>query len=89
MDSEAEKHKKSKFTAYLAWDQKELDSGYANEDMPLSLHIQDEIEVYIKKFDDIKHGTEIEFDIDCIDYKTISVYCTGGATIIGEPKFVK
>lgn len=83
------KFKKLKFTFYSAWDQKELETGYATVDNTLSLHIQDEHGTYIKKIDDIKHGTEMEFDIDCIDYKSISIYCTGGGSIIGEPKFVK
>ncbi len=83
------KYKRLKFTLYSAWDQEELDTGYAKEDTPLKLHIQDEHGTYIKKIDDIKHGTEIEFDIDCIDYKSLTVYCTGGGTIIGEPKLVK
>lgn len=82
-------YKKFKFTLYSAWDQKELETGYAKEEDTLSLYIQDEFGTYIKKIDDIKQGTEMDFEIDCIDYKSITVYCTGGGTIIGEPKFVK
>lgn len=83
------KYKRIKFTVYFAWDQKELESGYAKEDTPLRLLIENEHGVYIKKIEDIKHGTEMEFDIDCIDYKSLRFYFNGGATIIGEPKFVK
>ncbi len=82
------KYKRLKFAVYSAWDQKEQDAGYG-ADTPLTIWIQDEHGTYIEKIEDVKHGTEKEFDIDCIDYKSISVYVTGGATIIGEPKFVK
>lgn len=82
------KYKRLKFTVYSAWDQKELEAGYSS-DTPLAIEITDEHGTVIKSFKDLKHGTELEFDIDCIDYKTLGVYCTGGATIIGEPKFVK
>ncbi|HQE65752.1 MAG TPA: stalk domain-containing protein [Bacillota bacterium] len=83
------KYKRLKFTLYSAWDQKELETGYSSPDTPLALEITDEHGTIIKSIKDLKHGTELELDIDCIDYKSLEVYCTGGATIIGEPKFVK
>ncbi|HOE57335.1 MAG TPA: hypothetical protein PLI20_07070, partial [Bacillota bacterium] len=83
------KYNRLKFTVYSAWDQKELDSNYSTADTPLTIWIQNEHGVDIQKIQDVKHGTEMEFDIDCIDYKSLGVYVTGGATIIGEPKFVK
>lgn len=83
------KFKKLKFTIYSAWSQEELDKGYAKADDTLRLEITNELGVVIKSIRDIKQGTETEFDIDCIDYKNLTVYCTGGGTIIGEPKFVK
>lgn len=83
------KYKRLKFTLYSAWDQKELETGYSSTDTPLTVWITNELGVVIEKIEDLKHGTELEFDIDCIDYKSLEVYCTGGATIIGEPKFVK
>lgn len=86
------KYKRFQFTVYSAWneEQKKLHRDTLNdENQPLEISIKNEHGVVIEHIKDIKPGTETKFDIDCIDYKTLTVYCTGGATIIGEPKFVK
>lgn len=56
--------KRLKFKVYFAWDEKELETGYGSEDKPLKLHIANEYGMVIKKIEDIKQGTEMEFDID-------------------------
>lgn len=83
------KYKRLQFTLYSEWSQAELDSGSCSKDTPLKIEITDEHGTVIEKNENLKHGTETEFDIDCIDYKTLRVYTYGGKTIIGEPKFVK
>ncbi|MFZ5351833.1 MAG: stalk domain-containing protein [Bacillota bacterium] len=83
------KYKRLKFTLYAAWSQEELDSGRRQKDTPLKVEITNEHGTVIESIEDLKHGTEMEFDIDCIDYKTLQVYTFGGSTIIGEPKFAK
>jgi hypothetical protein len=82
-------YKKLQFTLYSAWSQKELDAKPSLLNKPMSVEITDENGIVIKKIDDLAHGTEMTFDIDCANYKTLQVYMYGGATIIAEPKFVK
>lgn len=86
------KYKKFQFTVYSAWNEaqkKYYKDTQNDENQPLEIIITNEHRTVIEQIKDIKPGTETKFDIDCIDYKSLTVYCTGGATIIGEPKFVK
>jgi|GEM_PF-638519 len=86
------KYKKFQCTIYSAWneDQKKLYRDTLNdESQPLEIMIKNEHGMEIKNIKGIKPGTETKIDIDCIDYKTLTIYVTGGASIIGEPKFVK